>query len=256
MATQATHAWNVRTERHSELAWGRLAVVTVLMLALAAATVVYAATAVEQGSDPERTIIGGWLLAVLGLGAVLATQVVTHTPSDDATGPDALGWRAQLLRPAVALLSAGVALIHIAVIQEHLQEDVLFGAFFIALSVFQLAWAMAVLVRPTRLLLWAGIVVNLGTIAVWVVSRTVGLPFGPEAGEVGVAGLGDGLATAFEALIMVGALMLLVRRKPSGHLRVATATTAIVLMTVVIAAFTAIGLISSVGGTNLIPPAG
>jgi hypothetical protein len=54
----------------------------------------------------------------------------------------------------------------------------------------------------------------------------------------------------------IGAAMLLVRRQPSGHLRVASATTAIVLMTAIIAAFTAIGLISSVGGTNLVPPAG
>jgi predicted branched-subunit amino acid permease len=142
------------------------------------------------------------------------------------------------------------------VIQEHLEEDVLFGAFFIALSVIQLAWAMAVLVKPTRPVLWAGILVSLGTIAVWVVSRTAGLPFGPEPGEVEALGLGAALATVFETLIVIGSAMLLIRREASGRLRVATATTAIVLMTAIVAAFTAIGLISSVGGTNLVPPAG
>ena len=57
------------------------------------------------------------------------------------------------------------------------------GQFFALLALFQLVWAPAVLARPTNLVLASGVLLNLGAIALWVVSRTVGAPFGPHAGE-------------------------------------------------------------------------
>ena len=47
---------------------------------------------------------------------------------------------------------------------------------------FQLLFAALVLLKPSRPLLVAGIVVNATLIAAWAVSRTTGFPFGPNAG--------------------------------------------------------------------------
>ena len=52
---------------------------------------------------------------------------------------------------------------------------------------------------------------NAVVVATWVVSRTVGLPFGEFAGEVLPVGFADALATIPEAVTAVGAAWLAVR---------------------------------------------
>ena len=54
---------------------------------------------------------------------------------------------------------------------------------------------------------------NLLVVVTWAVSRTVGLPAGDYAGITLPVGFPDALATALEAVIVVGAVVLLVR----GH---------------------------------------
>jgi hypothetical protein len=115
----------------------------------------------------------------------------------------------------LALASAGAGAIHLKVVPEHLEEFTPFGVGFIALGVFQLLWAAAVLIRPTMLVLAIGLIVSALTIGVWVVSRTVGLPFGPEAGEPEAIGTLDVLSTALEGLVVLGAGYLMLR--PAGE---------------------------------------
>ena len=52
--------------------------------------------------------------------------------------------------------------------------------FFLVISWAQLMWPVILLWRPARLWLWLGIAGNAIVIAVYVASRTVGLPFGPD----------------------------------------------------------------------------
>ena len=52
---------------------------------------------------------------------------------------------------------------------------------------------------------------NLVVVATWVVSRTAGLPVGEYAGVTLPVGFPDGLATALEAVIVAGAVALMVR---------------------------------------------
>lgn len=82
-----------------------------------------------------------------------------------------------------AIASLGAAMIHLAATPTHWREWLLSGLFFASISVFQLMWAFRGWTRPTALLLMAGIVVNAGSAALWVLSRTAGAPFGPHAGE-------------------------------------------------------------------------
>lgn len=111
-----------------------------------------------------------------------------------------------------ALASVGAALIHFAVTPTHWQEWMTSGVFFAVLALFQLAWALLVLARPTVPVLAAGIVANVGSIALWALSRTAGVPFGPHAGEpelVRAAGL---CALLLQTYVVLGAAWIGFRR--------------------------------------------
>jgi FtsP/CotA-like multicopper oxidase with cupredoxin domain len=84
-----------------------------------------------------------------------------------------------LLYPA-AVLTLGASLIHFSVAPSHLQEYWPFGLFFLAIGAAQFVVALALASRPTRAAAAAGAIVAIGCLAVWAVSRTIGLPFGPS----------------------------------------------------------------------------
>ncbi len=114
-----------------------------------------------------------------------------------------------LLLVGVAALSAGAAVIHVALIGEHAAESWVFGAFFLVVGAAQVVWVAALAVWPGPATLVAGLVGNAAVVGVWLVSRTVGLPLGPDAGTPEPVGGLDGLATLFEVLIGGGCLVLL-----------------------------------------------
>jgi hypothetical protein len=104
----------------------------------------------------------------------------------------------------VASLSLGAAAIHLVAAPPHYTELGDLGAGFLVAGVFQAAWARAAIAATTRRTAWIGIVVNLGIVAAWIVSRSVGLPVGPEPWTPEVVGLPDGASTIFELLIVAG----------------------------------------------------
>jgi hypothetical protein len=79
-----------------------------------------------------------------------------------------------------AALSLAAAAIHVSVIREHFEESTLFGALFVVAAVAQTAWALLVLRRPSRPLFALGAALNGGIVAVWLLSRTTGVPLGPD----------------------------------------------------------------------------
>ena len=86
--------------------------------------------------------------------------------------------RAGAALQAAALLTMFAAAVHAAVCPEHFREGLRFGLFFLAVSVDQVVLAVMLVRRPSlRVARWA-IAINLGTAALWAVTRTVGLPFG------------------------------------------------------------------------------
>lgn len=102
------------------------------------------------------------------------------------------------VRPlTLAALSGLAAGIHAAVVPEHVEEYWLFGAFFVALTVFQAGWALAIVRRPTARVALVGMVVSTAVVVVWVLSRTTGLPVGPHPWipeAVGTLDVASGLA--------------------------------------------------------------
>ena len=104
-----------------------------------------------------------------------------------------------------ATASLGAAVIHFAVVPTHWKEWIPSGLFFVSIALFQLIWARMLLTRTTTAVLTVGIVGNVGAAALWVLSRTAGAPFGPNAGEpefVQTAGL---CALLLEVYVVMGA---------------------------------------------------
>ena len=126
----------------------------------------------------------------------------------------------------VALLSIGAAIVHFAVIAQHFDEWWLTGMFFLSIALFQLAWGLLVLIQPSALVYVAGAIANTLIVITWIVSRTTGVPVGPEAGEAEAVSFPDALATAFEVMLIVVLVALQAERsarRPARHLPPAAA---------------------------------
>jgi hypothetical protein len=126
------------------------------------------------------------LVPVLAFAGVFLPDLVRTTVRHS-------GW---LLAAAVGSVVA--AAVHVVVTPEHFRESVLFGAFFVALAACQLGYAAALLVRPTSRLLAVGIVGAAGAVVLWALTRTVGLPLGPEVWRPEPVGALDLVAVAAE----------------------------------------------------------
>ncbi|WP_308192183.1 hypothetical protein [Mycobacterium sp. MYCO198283] len=104
-----------------------------------------------------------------------------------------------------ALASLGAAVIHFAVVPAHWQEWMPAGVFFASLALFQLFWTRLILARTTTPVLAAGIMLNIGAIALWALSRTAGAPFGPHAGEAELVQAADLCALLLQIYVVMGA---------------------------------------------------
>ncbi|GBC87620.1 hypothetical protein HRbin12_01635 [bacterium HR12] len=143
---------------------------------------------------------------------------------------------------AASLAAAGI---HFAVMGEHFQEYAPFGVFFSVVAWLQALWAVGLVLGPTRWLLAAGLVGNLGVVAVWIVSRTAGLPLGPEPGVAEAASFVDVLSTVLEAVIAVGCGAVLARPGRAASLRSRAGWVAILVSVLVLAPLTTVAIASS-----------
>jgi hypothetical protein len=112
-----------------------------------------------------------------------------------------------------ALLVFASSFIHAAVIADHFEESWLFGAFVVAVTCLQAAWTVLIYGDPlNRGMLLAGAVGNGALVVVWAISRTVGVPVGPQPWHPEAVGVADVLSTLDElATVVLVAAALLVR---------------------------------------------
>jgi hypothetical protein len=159
------------------------------------------------------------------------------------TGPCSQHRRCPEVTIAVASLLGAEAL-HAAAFVEHRAVWVWAGAFFAAVCLAEWLTAWALLAwTGKRQAGWFAIVLSVTTVAVWAVSRSVGLPFGPERWVPEPLGLADSICTGLELTTVVAA-GLLVRRQTTAarpaHLRRCTG----VLTVFVVGALTAFGILA------------
>src|SRR3954471_159620 len=111
-----------------------------------------------------------------------------------------------------ALASIGAGAIHVSAATTLGRGDTQTFAFFGLVAAAQVIWGSVSLMSAPRWWLVLGVLGNAVVLTTWIVSRTVGLPFGEFAHEVLPVGYPDVLVAAFEALTIVGAAVLAIRR--------------------------------------------
>jgi len=106
------------------------------------------------------------------------------------------------LRTLAASLALIAGAVHLGQIGAHLVEGWPIAGFFIVVGVIQVGAAVLLLRPRARPWFWLGIAGSAAVIAVWVVSRTLGLPF-VEGGAAEPVGVADGVASLTEAWTIV-----------------------------------------------------
>ena len=198
----------------------------VWMLVLAAAILPTELGSGHAAASDVATVLGAALAAVAASAVVLAWRP-----------------RASVVIVTAALCTAGAAAIHFAVTNEHFREWWGFGLFFLCAAWAQLVWAAAVVRVRSHPLLVVGLVGNLGVVLLWLVTRTAGLPFGPDPGEVEAFGWADGISSAFEVWAACCCAFVLARPVVAARVRIAP-----LLVALPTATLTAVGVADAVSG--------
>jgi hypothetical protein len=203
---------------------------------------VHAVTYISRWLLLTNLVLVAWLLAMWGGRLKVAT-----IGRDGATDPQRLADRSRLQDIRLLLVGALVAsaAIHAAVLPEHLSEWPAAGLFFVVLAAAELAVAGLLVARvQPRTVLVAASVISIGPLVLWLWSRTVGMPFGPQAGVPESVGLPDFVACALEVGALLAALVLLRATRSLGR-RPSASAHARALVTVALIAVTAIGVAGS-----------
>jgi hypothetical protein len=119
--------------------------------------------------------------------------------------------------------------VHGLVTPDHFNEWWGYGVFFLAAAICLIGFGLALVtdaidprympgdVRRVRWLMYAaGAAGNAGILLLYLLTRTVGIPLGPEVGTVETVGAPDLVAKATECLALAGLALLLLRTYPAG----------------------------------------
>jgi hypothetical protein len=194
-------------------------------------------------------VVVGWIVAVRGGRLNLAKVPASVQVQPEGEAVAAPGTRTSRLDDVRVFLVAGLlgsAVIHAAVVPEHLTEWAAAGVFFVVLTGAELAVAIQVGARMHRMVLLAAAVVSAGPLMLWAYSRSFGMPFGPEAGVPESIGLADCAAGVLEIGTLIAAVFLL-RGTGSLRRRAPVSAHANWLVLVAVIAVMVLGL----GGTGL-----
>jgi hypothetical protein len=132
----------------------------------------------------------------------------------------------------VAAPAAIAGAIHVEAAALHVGRNGLYVAAFATLAVLQLGWAVWIYRAPSPLPLTLGALLSAAVAAVWLVSRTVGVPVGPGAWQPEPVGVLDVAATLDElAIVAIGAAVVQAGRWPALDARSELALYSLVTLT-------------------------
>ena len=115
----------------------------------------------------------------------------------------------------LVVLSAAAGLIHAKALIDHAPHYWVFGVFFGVLAYAQVGWAWLVYRRPhAQRWLMPAAIASLAVVALWIVTRSVGLPFGPWAGRPEQLGITD-ITASLNELLLAGLIVATLR--PTGR---------------------------------------
>lgn len=108
-------------------------------------------------------------------------------------------------------LSAVAGVIHARAMVDHMSHYWLFGVFFGALTYAQVLWSVQLYRKPDDLRwLMPAAIGSLAVVGIWIISRTVGLPIGPWAGEAEPFGISD-VAASLDEILLAGVVFAMLR---------------------------------------------
>ena len=146
-----------------------------------------------------------------GPSARPVTRSAERAPGAGADRPGAIVDAVKI----VAWLSLAAGAIHAIAMVDHFSHWWLYGFFFLALTYGQVLWGIALLRNPVsdRGLTY-GAIANLAIVAVWLYSRTIGVPLGPDDGRTEAVGVMD-VAATLDQVVLAAMIAMIVR----PHLR-------------------------------------
>ncbi|MBX7455481.1 hypothetical protein GR927_46505 [Mycolicibacterium sp. 3033] len=154
----------------------------------------------------------------------------------------------RLAARCAAVASVGAAVIHFAVSPAHWNYWMPSGVFFASIAAFQLVWGLLAWSRANSLLLMAGVAANVGSTALWVMSRTTGAPFGPYAGEPETVEAAGICVLLLQCYIVMGAAWALYRRCRAEEVSAVGRSLVLLGATTIMAAAVTVGLASGLQG--------
>ena len=111
------------------------------------------------------------------------------------------------VRATLAAALLGAAIIHFAMVPQHMTEWAPEGIAFIVTGWVQVALAIGIVMRPKRWMLWLTVAASAAFIAAWAITRVWGAPFGPGSGIAQPRSYVDLACVALEALAVVVAVL-------------------------------------------------
>ncbi|MDX6691061.1 MAG: hypothetical protein QOG15_2518 [Solirubrobacteraceae bacterium] len=151
------------------------------------------------------------------MATVDADQLAEPEPAAVEPGPGErpARVRSQTLVTAVAL-STAAGVIHGVAMVDHFSHWWAYGVFFLVITYAQVLWAIWIYRHPDdRRVLVAGAVGNLLIVGVWIVSRSVGVPIGPDAWNPERIGAMDIMASIDQVILALAVVRLVA---PAGRL--------------------------------------
>ncbi len=113
------------------------------------------------------------------------------------------------IRYGAATLSLAAGVAHLSSMPEHYAEWWGYGVFFLVVGLAQVLLSDGLLYRPRQRLFLLGSIGNLAVITLYVVTRSVGIPFlGPHSGEVEPVAVVDLTTAIVETVLVIGLLAL------------------------------------------------
>jgi hypothetical protein len=222
-------------------------VFTVAMILLTALSTWYGYLDIGR-SHPTLKLSLSMVITVWGLGSVLMVRLTMQEQGGHTV--------ADLIRTTIGLLLVAAAVIHFAVIRQHMLEYWLYGWFFLAAGVGQLVAGLLVVVRMRRWLLWSVVVGDALLAVTWVITRTYGTVIGPDADTPEKVGFGDVVSTLFEVVIVILAIVLARSKLPEQTGRSDTSDVVGGFLALVVAPLCALSLFSAVGGQPFVSHVG
>ena len=99
---------------------------------------------------------------------------------------------------AAGSIAVAAGVVHLALVVAHLREATALGLLFVAAGLGEIALGVGVIRWREPRLLALGYLLLVSIVAAWLMSRTVGLPFGSDAWRPEPLGLLDGVTSAAE----------------------------------------------------------